>query len=138
MTRSVTMMAAVMAVLAMPAMALTPVLECYTETGPEADLGGYSPAQAGNGFIYYYTSQISTGVWLDILEYCPERRQLVLVTERPGAEFAREEAYRTFLSEMIWGSDAYTMSQMERALRDMGAEVRVQRVNYQSCGCALQ
>jgi hypothetical protein len=138
MMRGVPILAAVLAALAMPAAALSPALDCFANTGPEADLGGYTPQTVGNGFVYYYTVQDSTGVWLDILEYCPERRQLVLVSEREGAEFAREEAYRTFLSEMILGSDPYTMSQMERALRDMGAEVSIRRVNYESCGCSLQ
>lgn len=129
---------ALAAVLAMPAAALSPVLECYAETGPEADLGGYSPATLGNGFVYYATFEISTGAWLDILEHCPGRRQLVLRTGQDAAEDARDQAAVTYLNEMIYGEAAFTQSQMAERLRGMGAEVEIRRVNYESCGCALQ
>jgi hypothetical protein len=75
---------------------------------------------------------------VDILEYCPERRQLVLWTQLDESEDARDEAAVSYLNEMIYGAAAFTQSEMAERLRDMGAEVEIRRVNYESCGCALQ
>jgi hypothetical protein len=135
--RGVPILAAVLAALAMPAAALSPALECYPSSGPEANLGGYSPAFLGNGFVYYSTFDPSD-IWIDILEYCPERRQLVLRTGRDASEDARDQAAVAYLQEMIFGPEPYTQRQMAERLRAFGAEVEIRTVNYESCGCTLQ
>ena len=124
------------------ASALEPILPdnfCEGDAvGSPYEIRTYIYQSVGDGFMAYSGEEPSTGAWAMILEYCPERRQLVL---RSGIGFSNSETgedAEALFSEMVLGPENYTMDQMAAALRGLGDAVDMRRVNYESCACAHQ
>lgn len=125
--------------LAGPAAALAPPMSCPGGdlTGTPYEIGSYSHNVVGEGFVYYNGFETATEMRIHVLEHCADRRQLVLRTERSGAEFERDLQAQVAFDEMVWGEETFTPSQMAERLRDMGADVEMRTVSYESCACAL-
>jgi hypothetical protein len=118
--------------------AMMPPLMC--ENGDAAgEMGGYDRWSPGEGFVTYSAfEQDADNAFLTVLEECASRRQLMLKTETGRVDAALDAAADGMFDEMIWGSDGYTLREMEGRLRDLGAIVEMRTVNYQSCACANQ
>jgi hypothetical protein len=123
--------------LASGALALTPVTECAGDAfGMPGEIGGYSPAPAGQGFVWYTAVELATDAWLSIVEYCPEQQQLVLRQGMPGEDQAVADAAALRFQDMVFLSRSFTMREMEQELRAMGANPEMRRVGYVSCACS--
>jgi hypothetical protein len=120
--------------------AMMPPLTCDLgdAAGTPYALEGYSHHTAGSGFVTYEAFEPASGGYAYILEYCPDRRQLVMRADPASIDDAGAAAAYAMMDEMIYGSAPYTMSQMAGRLRDIGADVEIRTVNYQSCACANQ
>jgi hypothetical protein len=135
---------AALAVLAMvaagPVTALTAELMCPSgdSSGTPSEIASYDHWPAGDGFVAYLTLEYSSNEDLYILEQCARRRQLVLRLETGQVDSAVDAAAYGMFEEMIFGPDGYTMTEMARRLRDLGAVVEMRTVNYESCACANQ
>lgn len=138
MTLRVSLTAALL-VAATPAFALAPPLPtCYPEDGPEAIYGGYEPQNIGNGFVTFQTDVMGDTYydWTAVLEYCPERVQLVVTVENYTDNAAVRDAAGEMFDTMLYGSASYTLEQMRDALRGIGARAEITTVTYESCACA--
>lgn len=105
--------------------------------GTRAAVGAYSAYAVAEGFVSYNAVELATDEFLDILEYCPERRQIVLRSGTGINSTDVDDAARRLYDEMIQGDKSFTMSEMVTGLRAMGAVVDDRVVDYQSCGCQL-
>jgi hypothetical protein len=126
------------AILATPGVALAPLPVCEGDAiGTSFEIVDYTPSTLGQGFVFYTSIELATDAWITVLEYCPEKRQLVLRTGHEGANHSVGTAAETLFNDMVFGAEGFTMDQMAARLRDMGADAELRGVSYESCACSL-
>jgi hypothetical protein len=125
------------AMLAGPVAALTPLLECDLGD-PEGGIEGYSPWTVVPDFVTYQSYETGGSVEVYVLEQCSTRRQLILRMGTGETDAATDAAAFAMLDEMTFGEGSYTMSEMAERLRGLGGVVVMRDVNYQSCACASE
>jgi hypothetical protein len=118
--------------------ALTPLPPCEGDAvGTSYEIVDYTPSTLGQGFVFYTSIELATDAYVSILEYCPDKRQLVLRTGYEGADHSIGTTAETLFSDMVFGAAGFTMDQMAAQLRDLGANAELRRVSYESCACSL-
>ena len=122
-------------VMAGPVAAMMPEPGCAGDGAGSAAFGAYQPWPVGttDDFVTYETVELATDRSVSVLEYCPERRQLVL---RAGGDEPTDAAARAMLDEMVHGPAPFTMTEMAERLRGIGADAEIRTVDYESCACA--
>jgi hypothetical protein len=132
------------AVFALAICAALPVSALVIEGCPDGDgagtpqaIGPYSPYAVAPGFMSYGAMEIGSEDLLEIVEYCPDRKQFVWRRGPFGSRDPLDMEADMLFDDMVNGSEGYTLNQMAEALRAIGETVEIRTVDYQSCACQM-
>ena len=109
---------------------------------PAEGLTAYEVESPAEGYALYwgFTGEAPSQVYRQVLELCPtgDRVEATFAQSAdPKQPWTTFEAFRAQLYAAINAEEEFTFADLANMARDAGGEGRINRVDYESCACAV-